>query len=111
MLILFRPFNVGDFVTVGGVTGNVSAIALFNTTLNTPDNQRDIVPNASITSDVIINVTANDTRRVDLVIGIGYDDDIKKTKELLAKIVQEDERVLGCTDYRCCTGRVGLSMV
>lgn len=94
MLILFRPFNVGDAVTVGGVTGSVAAISLFNTTVNTPDNKRQIIPNASITSDVITNVTANDTRRVDLVIGIGYDDDIKKAKEILAKIVQEDERVL-----------------
>jgi small conductance mechanosensitive channel len=95
MLILFRPYNVGDYVTVGGVTGNVATIELFNTTLNTPDNQREIVPNATITSNVITNVTANDTRRVDLVIGIGYDDDIKKAKEILAKIVQEDARVLG----------------
>jgi small conductance mechanosensitive channel len=95
MLILFRPYNVGDYVTVGGVTGNVATIELFNTTLNTPDNQREIVPNSTITSNVITNVTANDTRRVDLVIGIGYDDDIKKAKEILAKIVQEDARVLG----------------
>ncbi|MCP3875545.1 MAG: mechanosensitive ion channel [Desulfobacteraceae bacterium] len=94
MLILFRPFHVGDFVTVGGVTGTVVNIALFNTTLNTVDNQREIVPNSSITSNVITNVTANDTRRVDLVIGIGYDDDIKKAKEVLKRIVKEDERVL-----------------
>ncbi|MBU8849588.1 MAG: mechanosensitive ion channel [Desulfobacterales bacterium] len=94
MLILFRPFSVGDFVDVGGVTGNVVSIALFNTTLNTPDNQRVIVPNSSITSNVITNVTANDTRRVDLVIGIGYDDDIKKAKDILNIILQEEDRVL-----------------
>ncbi|MBU8912172.1 MAG: mechanosensitive ion channel [Desulfobacterales bacterium] len=94
MLILFRPFSTGDFVDVGGVTGNVVSIALFNTTLNTPDNQRVIVPNSSITSNVITNVTANDTRRVDLVIGIGYDDDIKKAKDILNIILQEEDRVL-----------------
>ena len=94
MLILFRPFNVGDFVTVGGVSGSVVSISLFNTILNTVDNKREIVPNSSVTSDVITNVTANDTRRVDLVIGIGYDDDIKKAKEVLNRIVKEDERVL-----------------
>ncbi len=94
MLILFRPYRVGDFVTAGGVTGNVKGIELFNTTINTPDNQKQIVPNASITSNVITNVTANDTRRVDLVIGIGYDDDIKKAKDVLHKIVKEDKRVL-----------------
>ena len=72
MLIMFRPYRVGDFVTVGGVSGTVSAIDIFNTTLHSPDNQKIIVPNANITTDVITNVTANDTRRVDLVIGIGY---------------------------------------
>lgn len=94
MLIMFRPFRVGDFVNTGGVSGSVISIALFNTTLDTPDNQRVIVPNSSITSNVITNVTANDTRRVDLVIGIGYDDDIKKTKEVLKKVLEEEERVL-----------------
>ena len=94
MLILFRPFRVGDFVTVGGVTGNVMGIDVFNTTLNTPDNQRVIVPNANITNDVITNVTANDTRRVDLVVGIGYGDDILKAKKVLDRILKEEDLVL-----------------
>ena len=94
MLIMFRPFSVGDFINTGGVTGNVVNIALFNTTLHTPDNQKVIVPNSAITSNVITNVTANDTRRVDLVIGIGYDDDIKKAKDVLNRVIQEEERVL-----------------
>ena len=94
MLILFRPFRVNDYVTVGGVSGTVAGIALFNTTLNTPDNQRVIVPNSQITSDVITNVTANDTRRVDLVIGISYDDDIKTAKEILTTVLKEDDRIL-----------------
>lgn len=94
MLILFRPYRVGDFAEVGGVTGNVVSIDMFNTTLNTPDNQKVIVPNAKITGDVITNVTANATRRVDLVIGIGYDDDIKKAKDTLAQIISEEPRVL-----------------
>ena len=94
MLILFRPFQVTDFVTAGGVSGKVMRIDLFNTTLNTPDNQRVIVPNANITNGVITNVTANDTRRVDLVISIGYGDDISLTKQVLDRIVKADERVL-----------------
>lgn len=94
MLVLFRPFRVNDYVTVGGVSGTVAGIALFNTTLNTPDNQRVIVPNSRITSDVITNVTANDTRRVDLVIGISYDDDIKKAKEILTAVLKEEDRIL-----------------
>lgn len=94
MLILFRPFRVGDFVSAGGVAGKVMRIDLFNTTLNTPDNQRVIVPNANITNGVITNVTANDTRRVDLTIGIGYGDDILKVKRVLGEILATDKRVL-----------------
>jgi small conductance mechanosensitive channel len=94
MLILFRPYRVGDFATVGGVTCNVVSIDIFNTTLNTPDNQRVIVPNANITNDVITNVTANDTRRVDLTIGIGYGDDVLKAKKVLGEILKTENRVL-----------------
>ncbi len=94
MLILFRPFRVGDFATVGGVTGTVKSIDIFNTTLNTPDNQRVIVPNANITNDVITNVTANDTRRVDLTIGIGYGDDVLKAKQVLGEILKTENRIL-----------------
>ncbi|MEN8211586.1 MAG: mechanosensitive ion channel domain-containing protein [Thermodesulfobacteriota bacterium] len=94
MLILFRPIKIGDFVDVGGVTGNVQSIDIFNTTIHSSDNQKHIVPNASITSGVITNVTANDTRRVDLVIGIGYDDDIGKAKGILEAIIKKEERVL-----------------
>jgi len=94
MLILFRPFRVGDFATVGGVTGTVKSIDIFNTTLNTPDNQRVIVPNANITNDVITNVTANDTRRVDLTIGIGYGDDVLKAKKVLGEILKTENRIL-----------------
>jgi small conductance mechanosensitive channel len=95
MLILFRPYKVGDFIKVAGVSGTAAEIALFTTTLNTPDNQKVIIPNSKVTGDVITNVTANATRRVDLVIGIGYDDDIKKAKEILEAILKEENRLLG----------------
>lgn len=94
MLTLFRPFRVGDFVEAGGVTGTVQGITIFNTVLNTPDNQKVIIPNGIITSDVITNVTANDTRRVDLVIGIGYSDDIAKAKKIVSDLLQKEKRVL-----------------
>ena len=94
MLIMFRPIKIGDFVDVGGVTGTVQSIDIFNTTIHSPDNQKHIVPNASITSGVITNVTANDNRRVDLVIGIGYDDDIAKAKGILEAIIKKEERIL-----------------
>lgn len=111
MLILFRPFSVGDFINTGGISGNVTAIALFNTTLNTPDNQKVIVPNSSITSNVITNVTANDTRRVDLVIGIGYGDDIKKAKDVLAKVLQEEDRVLDTPEFTIAVSELADSSV
>ena len=94
MLILFRPFKVGDFVVAGGISGTVKEVAIFNTELATPDNQKMIVPNSSIMGNVITNVTANPTRRIDLVVGIGYNDDIAKAKTVLQAIVREDSRVL-----------------
>lgn len=94
MLILFRPFKVGDYVTAGGVSGTVKEISIFNTELSTPDNQKVIVPNGSIMGNVITNVTANATRRIDLVAGIGYGDDTVKAKEILSQIVQGDNRIL-----------------
>ena len=111
MLIMFRPFRVGDFVNTGGVSGTVVSIDLFNTILNTPDNQKVIVPNSAITSNVITNVTANDTRRVDLVIGIGYDDDIKKAKEVLQKVLNEEERVLDTPEANIAVSELADSSV
>lgn len=94
MLILFRPFKVGDAVTAGGVTGNVKQIDIFSTVILTPDNQRFIVPNSGITADVITNINAEETRRIDLVVGIGYDDDIRLAKSTLEDLVKEDSRIL-----------------
>ncbi|MBI9082925.1 MAG: mechanosensitive ion channel [Desulfobacterales bacterium] len=94
MLVLFRPFRVGDFVEAGGVAGKVVQVQIFNTVLNTADNRRVIVPNSSITGGNITNVTANPTRRVDLVIGIGYGDDIPHAKAVVADVLAASEGVL-----------------
>jgi len=94
LLILFRPFKVGDVVKVAGETGSVEAISLFATTLNTPDNKVIIIPNAAVTGGNITNFSAKETRRVDLTFGIGYDDDLKAAKGILETIVGSDERVL-----------------
>jgi len=94
MLILFRPFSVGDYVIAGGEAGTVEEITIFNTILQTPDNQKKIIPNGSISNSVITNITANPTRRVDLTIGIGYDDDLRRAKDVLERIVKADERIL-----------------
>jgi len=94
LLILFRPFKAGDFVDAGGTMGSVEEIQIFNTVLRTPDNKQVIVPNAQITGGTITNFSAKDTRRVDLVFGIGYGDDIRKARETLEKILADDPRVL-----------------
>lgn len=94
MLILFRPFKVGDYVTAGGVDGTVQQIDIFSTILLTVDNKKIIVPNSGITSGVITNVNAESTRRIDLTVAIGYDDDIRKAKSTLENLVQTDKRIL-----------------
>jgi len=94
MLILFRPFTAGDFVEVAGIAGVVEKITIFSTQLRTGDNKQMIVPNGKIYGDVITNYSAKPTRRVDMLFGIGYDDDIRKAKQLIEGILAEDERVL-----------------
>jgi small conductance mechanosensitive channel len=94
MIILFKPFKVGDAVTAAGVTGSVSEVGIFNSVFITPDNQKIIIPNGAITSGSIININAHDTRRVDLIVGIGYNDDIKKTKDVLNDIITSNEKIL-----------------
>ncbi|MBE0645649.1 MAG: mechanosensitive ion channel [Bacteroidetes bacterium] len=94
MLIVFRPFRAGDFVEVGGVSGAVEEVSIFTTTLKTPDNKRVIVPNAQITSGTIINYSAEDKRRVDLVFGISYGDDIRRAKQIIEAVLADDERIL-----------------
>lgn len=94
LLILFRPFKVGDYIEGAGVAGVVEEIQVFVTQLRTPDNKTVIIPNAKLTGDNIINYSAKDTRRVDMVVGVGYDDDLSKVKEVLEDILSNDERVL-----------------
>ncbi|BCL62550.1 mechanosensitive ion channel protein [Desulfomarina profundi] len=94
MLILFQPFKVGDAISTAGVTGKVFQIDIFSTIIMTPDNQKVIIPNSSITSGVITNITAEPTRRIDLTIGIGYDDDITQAKKVLKSLVDADSRIL-----------------
>lgn len=94
MLIVFRPFREGDFVEASGVSGIVEHVTIFNTVMRTADNREVIVPNGGIYSGVIVNFSARDTRRVDMVFGIGYEDDLKRAKEILQEILANDERVL-----------------
>ncbi|WP_456446893.1 mechanosensitive ion channel family protein [Thiolapillus sp.] len=94
LLIIFRPFKVGDVIEAAGVTGKVDLIQIFTTTLKTADNKTIIVPNAKLGNDNIINYSTQETRRVDLVVGVSYDADIKETRDILQAIVDTEERVL-----------------
>jgi len=94
LLISFRPFKMGDFVTVGGETGTVAGISIFATTLHTLDNKVVIVPNSAVSAGNITNFSARDTRRIDLTFGIGYGDDLKLAKAVLETILKDDTRVL-----------------
>ncbi|MEA3289743.1 MAG: mechanosensitive ion channel [Campylobacterota bacterium] len=94
MLIIFRPIKIGEFVVAGGETGVVEEINIFNTTMKTGDNKTIIIANSNITGNNITNYSRKETRRVDITFGIGYDDDLKKAKEILEDILNSDERVL-----------------
>ena len=94
MLIIFKPFKAGDFIEAGGVAGVVETIRVFNTVMRTADNRELTVPNAQIFSGTITNVSARKSRRIDLVVGIGYGANIQQAKELLLAIMQGETRIL-----------------
>ena len=94
MLIVFRPFTKGDFIDAGGAMGVVDKISIFTTILTTTDNKEVIIPNGAIMGGNITNFSARPTRRVDMVFGISYDDDIRKAKTILEEIIAADDRVL-----------------
>ncbi|MEJ2338373.1 MAG: mechanosensitive ion channel family protein [Gemmatimonadales bacterium] len=111
MLLVFRPFRVDDVVQVGGDLGKVKEIGIFSTVLNTPDNVRTIVPNAEVWGKPIKNYTANGTRRVDMVIGVGYGDDLAVAKQVIEKVVGADDRVLSDPEPQVAVSNLGDSSV
>lgn len=111
MIMIYRPFDVGDFVTAGGVTGNVKDLTLVSTLIQTLDNKRIIVPNGKVWGDVINNATAEEIRRVDLVFGIHYDDDVDHAREVLESVLAENERVLDDPEPVVRVGALGDSSV
>jgi small conductance mechanosensitive channel len=94
MLIIFKPFKVGDYIEGGGDAGSVESIGIFVTTLVTPDNKVVVVPNSTMTGGNITNYSAKDTRRVDMVFGIGYSDNIDKAKKVIEDVLNSDKRIL-----------------
>lgn len=111
MLLLFRPFEVGDFVDAGGTIGTVIEIGVFCTTLNSPDNIKIIVPNSSINGAIIKNFSANATRRNDLVIGIDYGDDIGTAMDVIRRVLEADARVLKDPEALIAVGELADSSV
>ncbi|HZJ81902.1 MAG TPA: mechanosensitive ion channel domain-containing protein [Guyparkeria sp.] len=94
MILIFRPFRAGDFITTAGLMGTVNEIGIFHTRMNTPDNIEMIVPNGQLYSAAITNYSVRDTRRLDLKMSIGYANDIAKAKELIMQVFEKDDRVL-----------------
>lgn len=94
MLLVFKPYKVGDLVTLNGFTGVVEAIEMFNTLLLTPDNKKIIIPNGVVTSNPMINISGQGEIRVDMTFGIGYDDDIDKAKAVIQKVADSCPQVL-----------------
>lgn len=94
LMIIFKPFKVGDFIEGAGVAGVIEEIGIFTMEMKSPDNKKIIVPNAKMLGDNIVNYTAKEIRRVDIVAGVSYRDDLDKVKKVLADILAKDERIL-----------------
>ncbi len=111
LMIIFRPFKVGDYIEGAGVAGKVELIQVFTTQLLTPDNKTIIVPNAKLTGDNIVNFSTQGTRRIDMVFGIGYDDDIDKARDIITGVLTEDPRVLKDPAWKVAVSELGDSSV
>jgi small conductance mechanosensitive channel len=94
LIVLFRPYRVGNFVEAAGVSGTIEQVQILTTILTTPDNKQIIVPNSQIMDSIITNYSAKDTRRVDMVVGVSYSDDLDKVRKTLEELVAADERIL-----------------
>ena len=100
LIVLFRPYKVGDFIEGAGVAGSVVSVQILTTVLKTGDNKQVIVPNSQIMGSIITNYSANDTRRIDMVVGVGYDDNLDTVRKAIEGLVAADDRVL---DDPACT--------
>lgn len=111
MLIVFRPFKIGDFITAAGVSGVVDEIGMFNTILHTTDNQLIIVPNSGVINSNIINASALATRRIDLVMSISYGDDIARAKAVIRRVLAAEPRILPDPEPTVAVAALGSSSV
>lgn len=111
MIILFKPFQVGDFIEAAGTSGTVEEISIFSTLMKTGDNKQIIVPNGAIYDGTIVNFSAKPMRRIDLVVGCGYNDDLRAVKAFLTVLVESDERILKDPAPVVAVGELGDSSV
>lgn len=111
MLVLFKPFKIGDYVEVAGQAGSVDDITMFATILRTPDNRIVTVPNSGVFGATVTNYSKEKTRRIDLVVGIDYDSDIKKTKQVLESILDSNDKILKDPAYTVAVLELGDSSV
>jgi small conductance mechanosensitive channel len=111
MLLTFRPFKVGDFVDAAGVAGTIDEIGVFTTTMATPDNVRIVIPNSAIAGATIKNFSANEDRRVDLVMGVSYDDDLNLAMDVINRVLTAEERVLNDPAPVVAVSELGASSV
>ena len=100
LIVLFRPYRVGDFIEAAGISGSVEQVQILTTVLKTGDNKQVIVPNGQIMDSIITNYSANDTRRVDMVVGVSYDDDLDKVRDTIKELIAAEDRIL---DEPACT--------
>ena len=107
LILIFKPFKVGDTIEAEGHLGSVAEIQILYTVLNTFDNKRIVIPNGSLSNATLVNVSVYDKRRCDMTFGIGYDDDIDKAKKVLQRLFEEDERSLTEPAPRICVGGLG----
>ena len=94
LIVLFRPYRVGDFIEAAGIAGSVEEVQILTTILKTGDNKQIIVPNSQIMDSIITNYSANDTRRVDMTIGVSYDDDLDKVRKTIEDLIAAEDRIL-----------------
>lgn len=111
MLLIFRPFKAGDFVETAGTSGIIDSIGIFSTKLYTGDNKEVIVPNGSIYTSNIVNYSSRKTRRIDMTFGVSYDDDIRLAKDIILKVINEEERVLKDPAPEVAVGELAASSV
>lgn len=111
LIVVFRPYRVGDFVEAAGIAGVVQQVQILTTVLKTGDNKQIVVPNGQIMGSIITNYSANDTRRVDMVIGVSYSDDLDKVRATIKELVDADERILKDPECLIAVGALADSSV